>query len=469
MFFSRTICHRLKYILTFSSFREKVSQKGFHNTPTFNSNFNSSLYFSSSEDVYSVLLPAFDRTYLQSVADNLESIHQCLRVRGVDTSNIAFEDMKSNLLKFSELNDTIEKIKKKRNKLLSKKRKIQSINDDATKVSAKNILDKQHEELKESLLQARTSFYYVEKIVVPFLLKIPAQIREDMTDSVQVIDRFEGSASAFKEQNQQFPALNYIRLGYINNIYHSSIVGPDAQYLIGDGAQAFHSLVNFLGDRFEAAHYVPIGGLDMVKSALIEAVNDKEVSKDLFTIRDKDCEAGQQHHLVGEASLEAFCAWLVKSPDNEVISPRRYLQVGSHYGSSFSQTHALRGTILCDEAVSNQSMEQLYSNWWSALTALGLRCQSLRVDVQSLRASEHAKYELQAWLHSKGQFVPAGHVTHYGSYLSTRLGLPQHQKKHILSSSVDILQLLKCLFEHYQDPSTGKIMYPQSLRDYFFI
>src|SRR4051812_26944958 len=129
MFFPRTICHRLKYILTLSSFRANVSQKGFHNTATFNSNFNSSLYFSSSEDVYSVLLPAFDRTYLQSVADNLESIHQCLRVRRVDTSNIAFEDMKSNLLKFAELNDTIEKIKKKRNKLLSKKRKIQSIND----------------------------------------------------------------------------------------------------------------------------------------------------------------------------------------------------------------------------------------------------------------------------------------------------------------------------------------------------
>lgn len=470
MFFPRQICHRLKYILTLSSFR--ATQKShFHNSHAFKSSFNSSLYFSSSEDVYSVLLPAFDRTYLQSVADNLESIHECLRVRGVDTSNIAFEDMKSNLLKFAELDETIEKIKKKRNKLLSKKRKIQSLNDDDTKISANNNLDKQHDLLKESLLQARTSFYNVEKIVVPFLLKIPAQIRKDMTDTVQVIDRFEGSASAFKEAHQQFPALNYIRLGYINNIYHSSIVGPDAQYLIGDGAQAFHSLVQFLSDHFEAANYVPIGGLDMVKSALIEAVNDKEVDKDLFTIREqnKDCEAGQQHHLVGEASLEAFCAWLVKTPDNEVDNGRRYLQVGSHYGSSFSQTHTLRGTILCDEADSERSMEQLYSDWWRALTALALRCQSLRVDVGSLRASEGAKYELQAWLHSKGQYVTVGEVTHYGSYLSTRLGLPQHQRKHILSSSVDILQLLKCLFEHYQDPSTGKIMYPPSLRDYFFI
>lgn len=467
MLFPRQICHRLKYILSISA------QRSFYSTPTVSNAFNSSLYFSSSEDVYSVLLPAFDRSYIQSVAENLESIRQSLRLRGIDSGDIDLEEMRSSLLQFAELNVTIEKIKKKRNKLLGKKRKTSSTTDnDGSKITANELLNKQHDQLKESLLQARTSFYQVEKVVVPFLLKIPAPIREDMTDSVQVIDRYEGSATAFKGQQQQFPVINYIRLGYMNNIYHSSIVGPDAQYLVGEGAQAFHGLVQLLADHFEAAQYVPICGLDIVKSAVVEAVDDKAVVEDHFTIRDRDCDdVGQQHHLVGEASLEAFCGWLVKTPPgNPVVSTRRYLQLGSHYSRSFSQTHAVRCTVLSDAQGSDRSMEQLYGHWWQALTAgLGLRCQSLRVDVGSLRAGEHAKYQLAVWLHSTGEYVPVGEVTHYASYLSTRIGLVEHQNRHILSSAVDVLQLLKCIFEHYQDPSTGKIQYPQFLREYFFV
>lgn len=367
--------------------------------------------------------------------------------------------MKSDINRFANLSEQLNKLKKKRVKLQQKIRK------KGPSEGGQSELDNKYAVITNEWKAIRQSFYEVESKVIPLLLNIPAQIREDMGDTPQIIDQFAGSASAVATSG----AISYVRLGYINNIFLSSIVGPDAQFLLGDGALAFYAIIDYIGDLFEAADYVSVNGVDIVRSALVEAVNNKNVHHDLFKIRDSHQEEGedeekQRLHLTGDASIESLCAWLTKLADQPVGS--KFIQVGSSYGNSLSQTHSVRASSLSDQALSDHSMEGLYSLWWKVLTGLGLKCRSLRVDAASLALGEHAKYQLSVWLPSKGEYLPVGEVTHYGPYLTVRIGR-RDCKQHLLSSSVDLLQLLKCLLEHYQDPSTGKVKYPPSLTNYF--
>src|SRR5699024_5898720 len=117
------------------------------------------------------------------------------------------------IYKFAELTEKLNAIKKKRSKLIQKLRKRSSA-ESAGKV-VNSVLDSQYETTKDELAQIRTDFFAVEEKVVPFLLSIPAAVRSDTGDSVQIIDQFEGSPGAVKSAQQPQPkTLNYVRLGY---------------------------------------------------------------------------------------------------------------------------------------------------------------------------------------------------------------------------------------------------------------
>lgn len=421
-----------------------------------NDQIQSSLYISGRHELNSVLQPSFRPEFLRKTSKRLTTIHQTMKMRGLAIeNNIDNNSLEEELNRFAELSEKLDNLKRKREKLLTKIKKSGSNGE----------LDSKFTQTKQELLEVRKLFYELEDRLIPFLLSIPADIQIDVPKNCsEIIDQYSGSQT---ELIDKMGAINHMRLGYLNNISHSSIVGPNARYLIGDGGKYFYALSDYLSDHFNESLFIQFKGLDLVKSAVVEAVNNKSFKDDPFAIQTVDDES-QRLHLVGDSSLESFCGWISKQPSQTLFSGCKWVQIGSSYERTMKQEHCVRATIMVDNNVEwKQSMDELYQIWWKSITNLGLRCKSTHCQADSLQPNESARYEISCWLHSMQEWIPIIKITHHGHYISQRLGLRDFTNKQLISSNLTLIPLLECLFEHNQDPTTGKISHPQCLSNYY--
>lgn len=417
----------------------------------------SSLYISTRDNqkVSSVLKPSYDAPFLRFVHGNLEQIRNVAEKRGL---KLEFNEgeMKGYIEDFIKFSTRVKSLKAKRSKLLGKApHKIGDVSANEARIS----------HLFEELNKVRSVFYDLEEKVVPFLLAIPNNIRDDMQSTSVIIEEFDGTKNKALEK---YLPLNFARLGYINNIHNYSIIGPNARYLTGQGALLKYALVEFISTQLESNNFSQINGLDLVKSAIIETTNTKDYKQNSYMIKlsEDDDEDNQRLHLVGESSLESLIALLSKNK----LKMNRYFQVGSaYYEDKVCQSHHIRVSSLIQSDSSNTEMENIYQLWWKILSDLGLKCQSRKCDIASLHHSEYAKYELCVWQQSEHDYIPVGSISHYSNYLTQRMGIPDYYKTHLISSSIDLMSMLHCIMEHYQDPTNGQIGKPECLATYLIL
>lgn len=414
----------------------------------------SSLYISNRDNqkVTSVLKPTFDVSYLVHVQKNLDHYRTLFDKRKI-LINFCENEIKQSLCDFTENFIQINSLKNRLDKL---RKKLHKKNDPNLQLKYSQIIDE--------LNLVRKVFFELEDKVAPFLLSLPNDIRSDIQSLPQIIDEFDGEENA---DLGQYAALSYVRLGYINNIHNASIVGPNAKYFMGEGAQMYHAIIELASQQLESSQFCQINGLDIVKSALVEAVNLKNFKTNSYRLRlsANDDEENQRLHIVGEASLESLCAILAKNQ----LEANKFFQIGSSYhAKSVSQTPQIRATVLCEPNESNNEMEHLYRLVWQVLTQIGVKCQSRKCAIESLNQCEYAMYELYAYLHSQRDWLRVGQVCHYTDYVTRRLGM-KSQNIHMVSSHLDLFELLHCIMEHFQDVKTGRIARPSNLKSYFYL
>lgn len=399
------------------------------------------------DKTFAVVKPAFDVDYYRSVIPRIESILNDMDRHGMDTTQYSVEQLEDLFNRFIVSLQNTQALKKKRDKA---KKKLHKSNQKYSE---------EYGNIQKEYVETRDKFYKLEELIVPFVLNIPNQVRPDAQVTDQLVDTHPGHKASVSSH------LDYVKLGYFNNVYQPSIIGPNAEYLIGYGAQLYHSIAEFMSDHLESNDFVAISCLDLVKSAIREAVVMDQVLSDkyMLSVHPDDKDDNQRLHLVGDASLEAFCACITKLK----MSVGKFYQVGSCYNNpTVEQTHCVSASILSNPDNSEEHILQLYQAWWQAFQTLNIKCRSLDVGLSGLLPSEHARYDIQAWLPSKQDWVTVTSITDYGHFLSVRLGMDNAQDKHILFSSLNIMKLVQCVLEQYHDPKTGNIATPDALKEF---
>lgn len=418
----------------------------------------SSLYVSSkrAQEVFAVLKPRYDASFIEHLTTNFEQAKANTTRRGMAVDNNEWDQMRASLTQFKVKLGEFNSLKKKREKMLKKLKK------------QNKTTDEDYRRLTDDYLKVKAEFNQLEELVVPFILNVPTQIRADVPDDVSVVIDQAAGKSVANVPNQ--PALSFMRLGYISNTFLPSLNAPNGKYLLGEGAQLYHALSQYLQNIFNLTGYKLISGLDIVKSAIVEACNTKYYADDPAMIcMSNDTEEDKQNqrlHLVGDASLEALCALLSKKTE---CSSSRYFQLGSVYEDSpLVQQHVARASIIAPSQESDQDMEQLYRLVWTLLANhLNVRCESRRVPASKLQANEYARYDLLTTLPSGSEPLSLGHIVHHHDYILQRLGASNYGDHHLLTCRLDLVALIKSIFEHYHDPTNARLIRPECLEQFY--
>ncbi|KAH9420448.1 hypothetical protein DERP_015034 [Dermatophagoides pteronyssinus] len=416
------------------------------------SSLQSSLYVSAkyAKELFRVLDPKYDVNYLNYVRQNLDKIEQSFRIRNIENNYFNNPKLSDSLNDFIKHLTTTESLKKKRNKLLGKIKKSKDSNE---------TLQEKYQQCYSDLVESRENLFTLEETIVPFLLSIPCEIEPSILNEPEIIDQFKNNTVGQISHN-------YVRLGYLNNLYTRSIVGPGANYLHGEGALLYYGLIDMFSQSLNESGHILVNGLDLVKSAIIECVNYRSFREDLFRLclASNQSEDNQRLHLVGDASLESFCAWLTK----QKIDRGKFYQTGSAYNhcDSIEQNHLIRATILSSANESSKVMNDLYKLFWNIFKTIGIDRCTIRTDIQSLYPNEYDKYILLSWLKSRQEWIPIGEIIHHHHYITQRLGMSNYQDCHLITSSINLIPLLYSIVEQFQIFETGKLDIPESIRKY---
>lgn len=440
-------------VICFNNFFVQKPTRNFCTTISLLSSENgkhfSKLYVSGKygHELRSIVKPSYDFDYLNYIADNIDKIQDLFNKRSIK-HEYSFDEIKNFIYQFMDCLKKTESLKSKRKKLEAK-----------FKNNPNNeVLNEKFQMVHKEFIKYRNNLYQVEEKLIPFLLNIPNDVETLIDNNIRIINE---QKSKYFEPNCH----NYVRLGYINHLYQASIVGPNALYLHNQGAQLYHGLINLITDALENENFLPVTGLDIVKSAIVEAVNYRQVNNDHYMLRVSTgkSEGGQRLHLVGDASLESICCFISKHK----ISRGKFYQTGSMYETdTIKQIHAVRATVLTDANQSTQVMKDLYEIYWNILTILGINRCSIKTDIKSLYTNEFDKYILLAWLRSSNEWLQIGQITNYHYYISQRLGITDYRHCYLISSFIDLIPLIHTIVEQYQTYETGMIDFPQLLKNF---
>ena len=414
------------------------------------SKINSTLYISSRDETFSVTQPKFNNEYLKSVADNLENITQDMLKRNILQEGLNIEEFRGQISEFIKESNNLKKAKRKRDKLSTLKKK--RPND--------NTIVEEYEEFKTFLHQIRYRFYELEDIVVPFLLKIPCSV--DNSRCGKIVQEFQGSLD--KETASKLGPVNYLRLGYFNHALQPSIVGPGANYLTEDGAQTFHALGDYFFELLLEHGFEAFSGLDNIKSAIVEAVNEKPHDCDPFILNDSEFVDYQQLHLTGESSLAALIGMFIAG---NKIEKCKNVQIGSHYGDKTEQTYCVSASVVDTKEQIMAEHDKLYDIFWNAFQNLGFRCRSHYVTEQELPLNQSSKLVISVWQYSTREWIPIVQLSNHSDYIFRRSGITNESGLQLAYASVELLPLIRCWLEHFQDPKTGVVRRPEALKNFY--
>ena len=336
-------------------------------------------------------------------------------------------------------------------------------------------------ELKDSkedgreLYEEKSRIHDLEEQVIPIVLRLPNLFNENEVP----IDGFDDQLlHQTKIKYYDFKLLDGKRISYIHNLRKSSILGPHCEYLMGKGALISRALEKYFRRSIETAfpepaarivhrHLHEVDGMDMIKSALVEAANDYDLldyANDP-TILDLKEHQDQQHlHLVGNCSRESLLALLIKRRLTAEYLPARFVQFGNKYEQNLRQvnTVCLFTIVPNDFTVSDaelKRMESLLCEWYGPL---GIPIQLRRSHLKRLHFNEYNRVELDVYLPYSREWKPIAYFSHYGDHLTRRVHSMDH---HCLAGHLtDYSLLLDAILENHQT-ETGELVVPDCLQE----
>ncbi|RWS16917.1 serine-tRNA ligase-like protein [Dinothrombium tinctorium] len=301
----------------------------------------------------------------------------------------------------------------------------------------------------------------IEDKIMPLILRLPNAISVDVpVDGSRVV-----RCVSPKTENR-FKLLDYRKLAYINQTMFSSIIGPNSNYLHDEGAEIHQALINHFAKLLRKERFLDFSGLDFVKTAIVEACNDisiRNYKQDSLMIKEGfKVKSQQKLHLVGDAALESKLAFLIKYHSSNKL-PVRLFSIGAEYDQSLKQVN----TIHCLSAVENNAekseieMKLILDTLWEGYVNLKLPCRMVNCQHLLLHDHEYLRYIIELNFPSTNTWKIVARISHYGHYLSNRLGL---EKVHLIdASAIDTTVVLASIMENNQ-LDDGKFKIPECIQ-----
>lgn len=324
---------------------------------------------------------------------------------------------------------------------------------------------------KQKLTEAQTQMHVIEEQLIPTLMKLPNLLSPEANESYELME-----VRSVLPTKPTFKLLSAKQVSYVNEIRKHSIVGPYTEYWIGLGADLCEALRRYFKDELKALLQQSDGqvheftGLDMVKSAVVEACNDanlKSYSTDRLRLNRgvSTLANSQQMHLAGHCSLEAVAAMLSKRHINLETLPLRFIQDGATYDQRMSQTNGLHLLSVTGHRPDQADREYklLLDYVWRLYEKLQLPIMLCSVSAKLMPTNQQSAHELLVYLPYEKQWQKAAEIAFYGDYLPARLGLQQLQM--IDCHLLDIGTMMDAILENNQNQQ-ARYSVPKCLQTY---
>lgn len=321
-------------------------------------------------------------------------------------------------------------------------------------------------ELRAALTQSQNRVWVLEEQLMPTVLSLPNILGPDVPSAGE---RLVVRSKRAEREKPLFKMLDHVKLSYINESVYGSIVGPSGVYFVGQTAKLHILASKGIASILRLNNFVDVTGLDFIKSAVVEATRSKKerhYQRDPLRIdRGHDAEPyTQQMHVVGNASLEALAAALVKlAAALSEQNVTRLFVAGTNYQANASlprqrqavQAFSTSGTA--DQAC--REMNHTLDVLWSFYDRLRISCRAVRCDATQLTDTESDATSIQVWTASRGDFVECARISYFADYLPKRLGV---KDMYLVGASVSHNELVAALIENFQTED-GKIVIPDEL------
>lgn len=372
-----------------------------------------------------------------------EYIHSLRRALSPRLPPNQVEEMVNRALSYRQSVEKLLSVKPERENLYVKLRVLDDNMGDSQMVRNENI---ELQRKFQSLIDLEDT---LEKELVPFYLNLPnLHIPDEASENDEIIKIFhEPWSFSFKIQSS-------VKLSYINFGHHSTIIGPSSKYTIGAGVQAQRKLLKFTTDFLSSHAFISVNGLDIVKSALLEACQGSRGSNflvDPSRILNVESDThNQKHHLVGNGSLESIMGLLSQKSLPSKSLPLKLMAIGSKYKETLEQVNGVHFVIWLNgdnDHVAKDEMNSILNAWCEFYSNLELPSKLVRKGSKFLNKNEADKYEIQIWLPYSNCWRTCSEISYHDYYTPQRIG-----KENILieGSFIDLDLLLSSIMENYQ-------------------
>ena len=366
------------------------------------------------------------------------------------------------LKKLIDLSHDIDILVQERDQL-RERRKLADISQEEQEV-----VMNQQTTLTPKIAGLREQTFDLEDIVMPIVLNLPNRLDPSVKDTETVVKE---ANMHLKRRNRGFKQLDYRQLSYINESVFSSLIGPDSRFGVGRIAQLHYSVTESVMTHLRKCGYHDFSGMDMVKSAVVEAVRckgDRNYKKDFCRIdRGYDgAKESQQLHLSGECSLQAFGAFFsrfvfMKSVPQEL----KLFSSGCEYDADedrkgLIQRHSVRAvSLMTDDEDAETHKNKLLELFWPLFSSFEVPVQAVSVSPPFLLSNEASRTEIRLFSPTDNDWSCIGYFSNLSDFVTKRLGIDNRK---LVTAVMDIEPIVSCMIETHQTDK-GSFIVPEGL------
>lgn len=386
-------------------------------------------------EVHQVFKPRFNKEYFKRLTANIEQLDKLIEKRSVDPSERLDKD-------------SLVELKRDSKKYLELKNRLDSIKDESPTTNIVAALEE------------------LEEVVFPKVVSMPNRFSKNVPQTDTIL----GQVKSDWPLEGVTKMISHIKLSYINGCYSKSVVGHNSSYYFGIAAKLHHGIRDYFQDNLEKHAFIPVSGLCLARSAVVEAVNSRDHKKythDPCRILSEDSKF-TTNHLV-EASRESLVGFLTTLGHRSSNKSLRLLTSGAAYcqGSDWFDSDDKRAsqfetihTLVHSPSIETYSMAEyttVRDIIWDLYEKLGLPVRLVHCSLPSMHSNEYDAHKIEIWLPSRSQWIETARISHYLDHITVRSGM---RRGHIIDSKIyDSRALVAAIIENNQT-SIGKFVIP---------
>ncbi|XP_037029902.1 serine--tRNA synthetase-like protein Slimp [Bradysia coprophila] len=410
----------------------------------------SALYGDRTKGNYPILRPYFDFNTKLHDKQKLEQ-------------NITRRKLNIDLNKINKLWSTYAALSKKQYDLERRPKEIvDSMKNVDPKAKGSDDLTRKYEielaMVKSDLKALKESAHAVEDLFIHTFLDLPNDINERTPLDVNRVHFSHSDQQTITEDDTE---------NHLNKVNYLEYHDPHCYFLKGDAAEYDLALPFYCMEMFGSHGFIPFSNPDFIRSVLAEGAGvDKS---DLMTIVDEDLDNKLNlMHIAGGGSMLSFLGFVTRLMVYKNLLPLKFVSSGkvfSNRDTSSSEDYGLYSAcqttnvqLFCMTTNGSEALNQfdeIVGQMIEFYKRLDRMFRVVYVTGDQLDQAEDSRAVFEIFSHQRKCFIPVGHLSSYGDYVSKRLliafkdgNAKEMQFPHLISGSlINVTKYLAILLE----------------------